>query len=114
MDSTFLVRPPLLNQASESGSGGGITRRAFIKRTGGATVAVLVTAAAMRPQTAAGAVDASWMDGSIPESVALSGCWHDWDAKPSVPGGPPPNPSCKCSKCKSEANPPLPWFSVQF
>ena len=46
MDSPLLIRPPLLNQASESGSssGGGnsVTRRTFIKRTGGATVATLV------------------------------------------------------------------------
>lgn len=46
MDSPFLIRPPQLNQASESGSssggGNGVTRRAFIKRTGVATVATIV------------------------------------------------------------------------
>lgn len=44
MKHDFLVRPPYLNQAFESsgGWGNGITRRSFIKRTGGATVASLV------------------------------------------------------------------------
>lgn len=48
MKHDFLVRPPHLNQAFESeGSAGGawgngITRRSFIKRAGGATVASLV------------------------------------------------------------------------
>lgn len=44
MHRQFLVRPAQLAQAFESGSGSGsgITRRSFIKRTGGATVATLV------------------------------------------------------------------------
>lgn len=45
MNSQFLIRPEQLNQAFESNSGGGandVTRRSFIKRTGGATVATLV------------------------------------------------------------------------
>lgn len=48
MKHEFLVPPPYLNQAFESGGssgggwGNGITRRSFIKRTGGATVASLV------------------------------------------------------------------------
>ena len=46
MNHDFLIGSAQLNQASESqesgGSGGGITRRSFIKRTGGATVATIV------------------------------------------------------------------------
>lgn len=48
MNPQFLIRPSQLNQAFEannsSGSGetSGVTRRSFIKRTGGATVATLV------------------------------------------------------------------------
>lgn len=48
MNHQFLIRPAQLNQAfeSNSSSGGGdgsdLTRRTFIKRTGGATVATMV------------------------------------------------------------------------
>jgi hypothetical protein len=44
MNHDFLIGSVQLNQAFEStvGSGGGVTRRSFIKRTGGATIATLV------------------------------------------------------------------------
>jgi hypothetical protein len=49
MNKSFLIRPTQLNQAFESNSssggsddGNGVTRRTFIKRTGGTTVATLV------------------------------------------------------------------------
>lgn len=47
MKRQFLIRPPQLNQAAESsdlsgGSSSNLTRRTFIKRSGGATVATMV------------------------------------------------------------------------
>ncbi|HEY8961565.1 MAG TPA: twin-arginine translocation signal domain-containing protein, partial [Luteolibacter sp.] len=48
MNPHFLIRPVQLNQAFEhekatGGGGNDVTRRTFIKRTGGATVAAMVT-----------------------------------------------------------------------
>lgn len=66
MKHEFLVTPPHLNQAFESGGssgggcGNGITRRSFIKRTGGASVAVLVAQVSMAKKSEAAVIlDAS-------------------------------------------------------